>query len=127
MSGHHDEGHTVAGWTGCAVATVGTAVIGLGVCGWRPGIWLGLALTAAAVVVTWVLHLAGWGKPPGVRPADQHPLGVRDRSARQGHAGCVACRLAGRRAARAPAKAVPEPAPETAGIETAGAGADLPA
>ncbi|WDM17147.1 hypothetical protein J3S85_04670 [Streptomyces lavenduligriseus] len=106
---------------------MGTAVIGLGICGWRPGIWLGLALTAAAVVVTWVLHLAGWGKPPGVRSADQHPLGVRDRSARQGHAGCVACRLAGRRAARAPAKAVPEPAPETAGIETAGAGADLPA
>ncbi|CAL9324573.1 HGxxPAAW family protein [Streptomyces sp. SudanB182_2057] len=127
MSGLHDEGHTVAGWTGCAVATIGTAVIGVGVCGWRPGIWLGLALTAAAVVVTWILHLAGWGKPPGVRPVGQHPLGVRDRSARQGHAGCLGCRLAGRRAARAPATAVPEPAPEPAGAAPAGAGADMPA
>ncbi|MEU3528973.1 HGxxPAAW family protein [Streptomyces sp. NPDC038707] len=120
MSAHHDEGHTVAGWTGCAVATVGTTVMGVGICGWRPAIWLGLALTVAAVVVTWVLHLAGWGKPPGVRPADQHPLGVRDRSARQGHAGCVSCRLAGRRGAWAPAEAVPVPA-----AEMAGAGADV--
>ncbi|MFH9400800.1 MULTISPECIES: HGxxPAAW family protein [unclassified Streptomyces] len=116
----HDEGHTVAGWTGCAVATIGTAVIGVGVCGWRPGIWLGLALTVAAVLVTWVLHLAGWGKPPGVRPAGQHPLGVRDQSARQGHPGCVACRLAGRRAAWAREATATVPTPETAA-----AGADV--
>ncbi|MGW1884465.1 HGxxPAAW family protein [Streptomyces sp. NPDC002133] len=97
MSGHHDEGHTIAGWLGCAVATAGAAATGVGICGWRPGIWLGLAIMASAVLVTWGLHLAGWGKPPGPRPADQWRLRVRDRAAREGHTGCLGCRLAGRR------------------------------
>ncbi|MEU9375321.1 HGxxPAAW family protein [Streptomyces sp. NPDC048255] len=103
MSAHpYDEGHTVAGWTGTAVATVGTSVTAVGVIGWSPGIWLGLAISAAALLVTWGLHLAGWGKPPGRRPAAQWGMKVRDASARQGHADCLGCRLAGRRPAPAP-------------------------
>ncbi|MEV0096018.1 HGxxPAAW family protein [Streptomyces sp. NPDC050738] len=92
----HDEGHTIAGWTGCAVATAGTVVAGVGVIGWRPGIWLGAALLTAAALATWCLHLAGWGKPPARRPFDQRGLMVRDRSARAGHADCLGCRMAGR-------------------------------
>ncbi|MHB9753675.1 HGxxPAAW family protein [Streptomyces sp. BYX5S] len=92
-----DEGHTLAGWTGCAVAAAGTAATGLGVTGRPPGIWLGLAVLMAAAPLTWALHLAGWGKPPGPRPASQRPLRVRDVSARAGHASCTGCRLAGRR------------------------------
>ncbi|MPY55457.1 HGxxPAAW family protein [Streptomyces acidicola] len=130
MSGHYDEGHTVAGWTGFTVATTGTVMAGLGICGWRPGIWLGSALMAAALLVMWVLHLAGWGKPPGPRTVDQRSLRRRDLSARQGHAGCLGCRLAGRGgpwvragAAAAPASAA---ASETAGTsDTAGAAADV--
>ncbi|MEU1630651.1 HGxxPAAW family protein [Streptomyces sp. NPDC020096] len=114
MSGHqHDEGHTVAGWTGSAVATVGAAVTGAGICGWRPGTWLGLGVIAAAVLVTWGLHLAGWGKPPGPRPADQWGLKVRDRAARGGHAGCLGCRLAGRRGVAVRTGAAPKPAVTT--------------
>lgn len=98
MSGHqYDEGHTIAGWTGCAVATAGSALAGAGLCGWRPGIWWGVGVMAAAVLITWGLHLAGWGKPPGPRPADQWRLRDRDRAAREGHPGCLGCRLAGRR------------------------------
>ncbi|WP_306334943.1 HGxxPAAW family protein [Streptomyces sp. KL118A] len=96
MSGHHDEGHTVAGWTGSLVAMLGTVSAGVGVVGWRPGIWLGLILLVASVLVTWVLHLAGWGKPPTPRSPDQWRLSVRDLSVRAGHANCVGCRLAGR-------------------------------
>ncbi|MFI5659323.1 hypothetical protein [Streptomyces sp. NPDC051684] len=92
-----DEGHTLAGWAGCALAAAGTAVAGLGIIGWRPGLWLGSAVLAAAALLAWALHLAGWGKPPGPRPAAQHPVGVRDMTARDGHANCVGCRLAGRR------------------------------
>ncbi|MCZ4512990.1 hypothetical protein O3Q52_33520 [Streptomyces sp. ActVer] len=88
MSGHqHDEGHTVAGWTGCAVAVVGTSVA---------GIWLGLGVVGLGVLVTWALHLAGWGKPPGIRPVAERGMWVRDRAARAGHPACVGCRLAGR-------------------------------
>ncbi|MCQ4210182.1 HGxxPAAW family protein [Streptomyces longispororuber] len=96
---HHDDGHTLAGWAGCAVATAGVAVTGLGVIGWRPGVWLGPAVLVVAAVVVWVLHLAGWGKPPGPRPVGQRPVRVRDVSAGAGHAGCLGCRLAGRRPA----------------------------
>ncbi|GAQ77267.1 HGxxPAAW family protein [Streptomyces turgidiscabies] len=100
----YDEGHTVAGWTGTAIATVGTCVIGLGVCMTSALVVSGgSVVVAVAVLVTWVLHLAGWGKPPGVRPVGEWPMRERDRSARAGHPGCVACRLAGRtrRAGRA--------------------------
>ncbi|MFJ9341043.1 HGxxPAAW family protein [Streptomyces sp. NPDC101733] len=117
MSAHHyDEGHTVAGWTGCAVALLGTTIAGVGVCGWTPGIWIGTAVTVAALLITWVLHLAGWGKPSGPRPVSEWAMGVRDRTARAGHPGCVGCRMAGRDPARrtaaapAPEQALPEPA-----------------
>lgn len=94
----HDEGHTVAGWAGFAVATCGAIITGLGICGLRPGIWPGICVLASAGLVTWGLHLAGWGKPPGPRPSD---LRGRDRAARGGHADCLGCRLAGRRGAPA--------------------------
>ncbi|WP_060887755.1 HGxxPAAW family protein, partial [Streptomyces caniscabiei] len=89
----YDEGHTVAGWTGTAIAAVGSTALGLGVCGWTPGLALGAVISVAALVVTWVLHLGGWGKPPGPRPRDQWSLRVRDRSARGGHVDCLGCRL----------------------------------
>ncbi|WP_045562944.1 HGxxPAAW family protein [Streptomyces sp. FxanaA7] len=106
----YDEGHTVAGWTGTAIAAVGSTALGLGVCGWTPGFVLGAVISVAALVVTWVLHLAGWGKPPGPRPRDQWSLRARDRSARGGHVDCLGCRLAGRRRSPAPLPAVPAPA-----------------
>ncbi|MFE1199902.1 HGxxPAAW family protein [Streptomyces olivaceoviridis] len=103
----YDEGHTIAGWTGAAIATTGGAVAGLGVCtASLPVVGAGLAVVAVSVLVTWALHLSGWGKPPGVRPREQWGMRVRDTQARDGHAGCVGCRLAGRgrkRSAGAPA------------------------
>ncbi|OLZ68557.1 hypothetical protein AV521_20640 [Streptomyces sp. IMTB 2501] len=102
----YDEGHTIAGWTGFGIATVGCGVVGLGVCeASLPVAVGGLAVAAVSVVVTWVLHLAGWGKPPGVRLRQEWGMRVRDGQAREGHAGCVSCRLAGRerRAAVLPA------------------------
>ncbi|MFF1695454.1 HGxxPAAW family protein [Streptomyces sp. NPDC058257] len=92
----HDDGHTIAGWAGALVATAGALAIGAGIIGWRPGLWLGLAALVASVLLTWSLHLAGWGKPPGVRPHDQRAVRTRDRSAHDGHDKCLACRLAGR-------------------------------
>ncbi|EMF58417.1 HGxxPAAW family protein [Streptomyces bottropensis] len=114
----HDEGHTVAGWTGTAIGTTGSAFLGLGVCGWTPGFALGATVSVLALVVTWGLHLTGWGKPPGPRPRDQWGLGVRDRSARGGHGDCLGCRLAGRRRTPAPLPAVPGPAtgPDGTGV-----------
>ncbi|MFI9809799.1 HGxxPAAW family protein [Streptomyces sp. NPDC052301] len=93
----YDEGHTIAGWTGFGIATVGGAVVGLGVCTSSPAAAAGgLAVVAVSVLVTWALHLSGWGKPPGVRPRGQWGMRVRDARAREGHPGCVGCRLAGR-------------------------------
>lgn len=93
----YDEGHTVAGWTGTAIATIGSAVLGAGICTVSAALILGgLGITAASVLVTWALHLTGWGKPPGVRPRGQWPMGTRDLTARDGHADCWGCRLAGR-------------------------------
>lgn len=99
MSAHqYDEGHTVAGWTGFGIATVGTSVAGLGVCLVSGALIVGgLAVVAVSVLVTWALHLSGWGKPPGLRPREEWGMRVRDSSAREGHAGCVGCRIAGRR------------------------------
>ncbi|MGW3203673.1 HGxxPAAW family protein [Streptomyces sp. NPDC001135] len=93
----YDEGHTLAGWTGFGIATVGSAVVGLGVCTVSvPALVGGLVIVGVSVLVTWALHLAGWGKPPGVRPRGQWGMRTRDSLARQGHPGCVSCRLAGR-------------------------------
>jgi hypothetical protein len=102
----YDEGHTVAGWTGFGIATAGSGVVGTGVCtASLPLAAAGLAVVAVSVLVTWILHLAGWGKPPGVRPRGQWGMRVRDARAREGHPGCVSCRLAGRGRRRAVAVA----------------------
>lgn len=93
----YDEGHTVAGWTGFGIATVGVTGIGFGICaGNALAIWGGLGVVVISVLVTWVLHLVGWGKPPGRRPVGQWGMRVKDLSAREGHPGCLGCRLAGR-------------------------------
>jgi hypothetical protein len=98
MSVHpYDEGHTVAGWTGVAIATVGTSVMGVGVCTVSPfALVLGGVIDVLALLVTWALHLSGWGKPPGIRPRAQWSMRVRDPHAREGHPECLGCRLAGR-------------------------------
>ncbi|GGK53344.1 hypothetical protein Ppa06_14470 [Planomonospora parontospora subsp. parontospora] len=94
MHGDYDLGHTVAGWTGCGVALAGAATIGVSVCAaWLPGVWLGAGTLAAAGLITWALHLMGWGKPSGPRPADQWDWRLRDPMT--AHADCLACRLAG--------------------------------
>jgi hypothetical protein len=98
VSAHpYDHGHTVAGWTGVGIGSAGMAVVGWGVCTVSPALLAGgLGIAVAALVVTWVLHLAGWGKPSGPRPTEQWDWRVRDPGAREGHAGCLGCRLAGR-------------------------------
>lgn len=98
MSAHqYDEGHTVAGWTGFAVASAGAVLLGLGVCTASViALAGGFGVVVVGVLVTWALHLAGWGKPPGRRPREQWGWRVRDLAAREGHPGCVGCRLAGR-------------------------------
>ncbi|WP_238995444.1 HGxxPAAW family protein [Streptomyces cyaneogriseus] len=118
MSAHpYDHGHTVAGWTGCGIATAGAAVTGLGVCRASAG-WVaaGLGIAAVALLVTWILHLAGWGKGPGRRPAEEWSWRVRDLGARDGHAGCLGCRLAGRGGRRATAGAGDGDGTRTAGV-----------
>ncbi|MDN3266455.1 HGxxPAAW family protein [Streptomyces sp. MA15] len=111
MSAHpYDHGHTVAGWTGCGIAVAGAAVLGAGVCAVSgPLLLAGAAVEVVALLVTWALHLAGWGKPSGPRPRQEWSWRVRDSGARAGHAECVGCRLAGRRGGP-----VGEPAPVTA-------------
>ncbi|MGW4197882.1 HGxxPAAW family protein [Streptomyces sp. NPDC005004] len=93
----YDEGHTIAGWTGVGVATAGACVLGVGVCVVSvPCLVGGAVIVGLGALVTWVLHLAGWGKPPGVRPREQWGMRVRDTAAKDGHPGCVGCRMAGR-------------------------------
>ncbi|MFJ7587803.1 HGxxPAAW family protein [Streptomyces sp. NPDC097617] len=102
--GHVDLGHTVAGWTGTALALPGFAAAGVAVCAaWAPGIWIGLGVVAAAGIVTWLLHLAGWGKPSGPRPEVDWDWRVRDAVAHAGHAHCLGCRVSGPRRALAAA------------------------
>lgn len=104
--GHVDLGHTVAGWTGTALALLGTAGAGAAVCaGWAPGVWAGLGLVLVAALVTWLLHLVGWGKPSGPRPEAEWDWRVRDSAARTGHADCLGCRVSGPRRAAATALA----------------------
>ncbi|WP_037634852.1 hypothetical protein [Streptomyces katrae] len=93
-------GHTVAGWAGPALGLLGCTGAGVAVCAaWFPGIWLGLGLglglVAAAGVVTWVLHLAGWGKPSGARPRAERDWRTRATVARTGRAQCLGCRVGG--------------------------------
>ena len=93
----YDEGHTIAGWTGFGIGMAGSTVVGAGVVmASVPALVGGLVITAASVLVTWILHLTGWGKPPGVRPRGEWGMRTRDTEARAGHPGCVGCRLAGR-------------------------------
>ncbi|BCL21531.1 HGxxPAAW family protein [Streptomyces tuirus] len=98
MSAHqYDHGHTVAGWVGWGIATVGAGVAGLGVCA-VSGVLIagGVAIGVVSLLVTWALHLSGWGKGPGVRPRAEWGWRVRDAAAPGGHAECLGCRLAGR-------------------------------
>jgi hypothetical protein len=99
MSAHqYDHGHTVAGWVGTGIASVGAVAAGAGVC-FVSGVLIagGLAIGVVALLVTWALHLAGWGKGPGIRPREEWGWRVRDSGARAGHDECLGCRLAGRR------------------------------
>ncbi|MGW5641055.1 HGxxPAAW family protein [Streptomyces sp. NPDC003832] len=79
----------------------------------------GAAVLVVALLTTWVLHLAGWGKPGGPRPVDQWNWRVRDLGARDGHADCLGCRLAGRRATRREGARTVEPALAGASTEPA--------
>ncbi|MFJ3137119.1 HGxxPAAW family protein [Streptomyces sp. NPDC102359] len=127
MSAHpYDHGHTVAGWTGCGIAVTGTAVLGAGLCtGSGPLLVAGAVVVAVALLVTWGLHLAGWGKPSGPRPREQWDWRVRDTGARAGHPRCVGCRLAGRVRVAVPDAVVPEPARVAASV-TEPASASVP-
>lgn len=70
LHGTHDLGHTVAGWTGTAIAVIGFCVAGAAMTrGSTPGLVLGAGVVAVAAPVTWVLHLSGWGKPSGPGPS----------------------------------------------------------
>ncbi|MEU6272081.1 HGxxPAAW family protein [Streptomyces populi] len=97
----HDLGHTVAGWSGAGVAVLGFGLCGLAVVKASGLLALGGAgVLVLALLTTWMLHLAGRGKPSGPRPAAQWDWRVKDLAARDGHADCLGCRLAGRRAPR---------------------------
>ncbi|MCZ4087784.1 HGxxPAAW family protein [Streptomyces antarcticus] len=114
MSAHGDVdlGHTAAGWTGTTLALLGFTGSGLAVCAaWVPGVWIGLAVVAAAGVATWLLHLAGGGTTSGPRPASRRDWRGRDTAAHAGHADCLGCRLAGPRRARPGGLAVGPGAP----------------
>ncbi|MFF8411646.1 HGxxPAAW family protein [Streptomyces omiyaensis] len=103
VHGDVDLGHTVAGWTGTALAALGCTALGAAVClVSAPLAGLGAALLAAAALATWLLHLAGWGKPSGPRPAAARAWRVRDAAAAAGHPDCLGCRLAGRGTPAAP-------------------------
>ncbi|MDN0199439.1 HGxxPAAW family protein [Streptomyces sp. S.PNR 29] len=115
MSAHqYDHGHTVAGWVGTAIASVGSVVVGLGVVA-PSGVLVagGLGICGVGLLVTWALHLAGWGKGPGLRPREEWGMRARDLGARAGHAECLGCRLAGRGARRTAGVSLTMPAQAT--------------
>ncbi|MFF1906336.1 HGxxPAAW family protein [Kitasatospora sp. NPDC058218] len=93
----HDMGHTVAGWTGAALAIAGSALAGVAfAAGSAAALWGGLAVTGSGALAAWLLHLAGWGKATGPRPDGRRHWRTRDTAARGGHPDCLGCRLAGR-------------------------------
>ncbi|MFD5204672.1 HGxxPAAW family protein [Streptomyces sp. NPDC058375] len=99
--GHVDLGHTAAGWAGTAVAVIGLTLTGIAVTSVSASLALvGAAVTLGAGALTWLLQLAGWGKPSGPRPESEWPWRIRDRAVRRGHPDCLGCRLAGRGARR---------------------------
>ncbi|MER5299361.1 HGxxPAAW family protein [Streptomyces lasiicapitis] len=103
MHGDHDLGHTVAGWTGTGTAILGSTVMGVALAADSTGgLVAGGAVVVLAALVTWVLHLTGWGKASGPRPVERQPWRVRDVAARRGHPHCLGCRLAGRGRVGAP-------------------------
>ncbi|WP_437074967.1 HGxxPAAW family protein [Streptomyces sp. enrichment culture] len=105
-------GHTLAGWTGTALASVGFTLCGLAVVATSGLLALaGAAVLLLALLTTWLLHLAGWGKPGGPRPAGLRHWRAKDPTARAGHTDCLGCRLAGRsgRTAAAGTPALPLP------------------
>lgn len=118
LHGHVDLGHTVAGWTGTAIALIGFTAMGLAVVLASPAVAVcGGLVMVLSILVTWMLHVAGWGKPTGPRPAIEWSWRVRDLGARQGHPHCLGCRLAGRTGAPAAAiipaaRPAPQPAPQ---------------
>jgi len=118
MSAHgdHDMGHTVAGWTGSLLGILGFTTAGAAfVLGSAAGLCGGALLMALGAAASWLLHLAGWGKPAGPRPPHHRHWRTRDPGARRGHPDCLGCRLAGRRGpARLPARR-PDSAPGPAG------------
>ncbi|MFJ5260547.1 HGxxPAAW family protein [Streptomyces sp. NPDC088387] len=123
----HDEGHTVAGWTGTGIATVGGSVAGVGVCVTSPVlIAAGVAVMAVSVLVTWALHLTGWGKPPGLRPRAEWDWRLRDAGARAGHPDCWGCRLAGRGRRGTVVEVAGAAAPGAAGVARQQAVAESP-
>ncbi|MFD7734948.1 HGxxPAAW family protein [Kitasatospora phosalacinea] len=112
--GDHDMGHTVAGWTGSALGILAFTTAGAGLVLASPAVlWTGAALAPAAALATWLLHLAGRGKPSGPRPPHLRHWRTRDLAAREGHPDCTGCRLAGRgrrRTATEPSAAEPSAA-----------------
>ncbi|MEE1941491.1 HGxxPAAW family protein [Streptomyces sp. TRM 70361] len=115
VHGDHDMGHTVAGWTGTAAALVGFTGAGVSLCAaWPPGVVLGSAVVTFGGLVTWALHLMGWGKPSGPRPADQWDWRVKDPMT--GHGDCPGCRLAGRTRGRGAAPAAAPAARRIPGV-----------
>ncbi|MFK0224208.1 HGxxPAAW family protein [Streptomyces sp. NPDC090303] len=113
--GHVDLGHTVAGWTGTATGLLSLSVLGLSVITVSPPLALtGAGLGVLAVLVTWWLHLAGWGKPTGPRPESAWSWRAKDRTARRGHPDCLGCRMAGRK---------PQPRPAASAVEVRGTAA----
>ncbi|MFJ2862448.1 HGxxPAAW family protein [Kitasatospora sp. NPDC087314] len=105
MSAHgdHDMGHTIAGWTGSVIAILGFAVAGAALILASPaGLWLGALLVALGALASWLLHLAGRGKPTGARPPHLQHWRTPDPAGRRGHPDCLGCRLVGRAPDRAP-------------------------
>ncbi|MDT3726788.1 HGxxPAAW family protein [Streptomyces sp. DSM 41972] len=101
------------------MALAGTALLGVGVRTVSgPLLAAGAAVDVLAMLVTWALHLAKWGKASGPRPREEWSRRVPDSGAREGHAECLRCRMAGRRGGTAVAPARPVTSAPAAPAET---------